>query len=109
MRISASHCRRATTLIALALALAQTAATSRSAADKLGPEHARSLVELRHILPLEEILKRNAPSLVDARIVELELERDQTGYLYKIKVLLLDGRYGKLRIDATTGDLLGRK
>jgi uncharacterized membrane protein YkoI len=71
-------------------------------ADGVNPDRVRALVERAEILPLEEILKRNEPS-ISGRIIEIELERKKDAYLYEIKVLRRDGRYRELKIDARTG------
>ncbi|MDX2159497.1 MAG: hypothetical protein SFW09_23570 [Hyphomicrobiaceae bacterium] len=100
-----------TILVAAALLLAN---SLRAIADDLGPDRARALVELQRILPLEEILKRNEASLA-GRIIELELQRDKgrdkdrDRYHYKIRVLGLDGRVTKLKVDAETGAQLPEK
>ena len=60
------------------------------------------------ILPLEEILKRNAIN-TQGRVIEVELEQKRGAYVYEIKVLRPDGRYRELKIDARTGSVAGEK
>jgi uncharacterized membrane protein YkoI len=74
-------------------------------ADSLSADRVRALVERGEILRLEEILKRNEARL-GGRIIEIEIERKRGTYLYEIKVLLPDGRYREVKIDARTGRLL---
>ena len=89
-------------IVALIVFLAVTVAK----ADGLSAEKVRELVESGTILPLEEILKRNAPG-IGGRIIEIEVERKRGIYLYEIKVLRPDGRYREMKIDARTGAMIG--
>ena len=77
-------------------------------ADSLSPDRVLALVERGEILPLEEILKRNAAN-TGGRIIEIDLERKRGTYVYEIKVLRPDGRYRELKIDARTGAIMGRE
>jgi uncharacterized membrane protein YkoI len=87
-------------------ALASSSGVGR--ADELGPDGARALVELRRILPLEEILRRNEANL-RGRVLELELERSHGHFYYQVRVLRPDGRIAKLKIDAENGSAIGAK
>lgn len=77
-------------------------------ADSVSPDRIRALVERGEILPLEEILKRNELQIV-GRIIEIELEKKNGGYLYEIKILRPDGRYRELKIDARTGAIVRKE
>lgn len=88
------------TVLVLALTLFLSATVAR--ADRLTAERVRGLVESGAILPLEEILKRNETS-IGGRVIEIEIEQKHGIYVYEIKVLRPDGRYGEIKINARTG------
>ncbi|MCW8887409.1 MAG: PepSY domain-containing protein [Motiliproteus sp.] len=75
-------------------------------AESLGVDQVRMLVEAGEILSLEEILTHN-PSISDARLLDLELERDDSGKLvYEFELLNSNNLVIELEIDAATGALL---
>ncbi len=76
--------------------------------ERISPDLVRELVAKGELLPLDEILRRNERELV-GRILEIELERTSTGYVYEIKVLRPDGRKIELKIDGRTGVIIPRR
>lgn len=83
-------------------------ATSAAQADKeikLNSNEARELVSRGEIVSLDEIMRLNEAEF-DGRIIEIELERKDAGYVYEIKLLRRDGRKAKLKIDGRSGTLI---
>ena len=72
---------------------------------KIATEEIRALVTSGELMPLDEILRRNEAHIV-GRVLDLHLERKRGAYIYDIKVLRADGRYGKIEIDARTGIIM---
>jgi len=88
-------------LAALALAFAVIPA----AADEIGHEQARRLVEEGKIRPLDEIIER-LKSEVPGKILSTELESDDGRLEYDFKILTPEGRLLEVEIDAATGTTL---
>lgn len=94
--------RAGLTVLVLGL-LAWTPALADKERDKrIAPDEIRALVTGGELMPLDEILRRNETHIV-GRVLDLHLERKRDTYIYDIKVLRADGRYGKIEIDARTG------
>jgi len=66
---------------------------------------ARRLVETGSILPLESILDQ-VQAQRPGRILEVELEREDGGYIYEIELLDESGQVWELELDAVTGETL---
>lgn len=69
----------------------------------------RAIKQLRdggEILPLETLLRNYRRDHPGGRILETELERDNGGYVYEIKLLSPDGTVRELEYDARSGELL---
>lgn len=93
-------------VLGCSLLLVETACAHK---DQIGPDAARELVAKGELMPLEEILRRNESELV-GRIIEIELERKSSGFVYEIKVLRPDGRKIELKFSGHTGNVIsGRK
>ena len=66
---------------------------------------ARRLMEQGAILPLETIIEQ-AREQHRGRVLEVELEREDKGYVYEIEMLDRSGRVWELEMDAVTGEVL---
>jgi uncharacterized membrane protein YkoI len=89
---------------ALCLAIAAACVLPARASDR-DHDQARKAVEAGEILPLRAILERverDAPG----QILEVELERKDSRWLYEVKVLRPGGSLVKLKLDARDGTLL---
>ncbi|KRG70423.1 PepSY domain-containing protein [Pseudoxanthomonas dokdonensis] len=90
----------------LALVLAVTVLpVSVALADKDDHVEARELLRRGEILPLPEILDM-AQRHVAGDIIEVELEREDSGWEYKVKVLTSTGRLKKVTLNARNGALI---
>lgn len=72
-----------------------------------GDDHnrARDAVQAGRILPLERILE-SARARFGGDVLDVELEDEDAGFRYEIKLIVADGRILKLEYDAATGELL---
>ncbi|MCW0180665.1 MAG: PepSY domain-containing protein [Zavarzinia sp.] len=72
-----------------------------------GDDHERALEALREgrILPVEAILDA-ARKDFGGDVLDIELEDEDEGFIYEIKLIAADGRIMKLDYDAATGQLL---
>lgn len=72
-----------------------------------GDDHERALEALREgrILPVEAILDA-ARKDFGGDVLDIELEDEDEGFVYEIKLIADDGRIMKLDYDAATGQLL---
>lgn len=71
-------------------------------------ERAREALEAGEILPLRTViekLERDYPG----QVIEVELEREDGRWVYKIKLLRANGALVKLKVDAGDATLLGIK
>lgn len=69
---------------------------------------ARRLLDSGEILPLEVILK-NVRQVFPGRVLEVELEQEDSMIVYEIEILGEDGVIEELQIDAKTGKQLFSK
>lgn len=84
----------------------------------LGPLHvtradddhieARHLLDSGEILPLE-VLLNNVRQTFPGRILEVELEREDSQIVYEVEILSEDGVVSEIYIDARTGKVLSVK
>lgn len=74
-------------------------------ADKTDHVEARELLSQGKILPLSAILAA-ATKQVPGDVVEVELEHEDTGWQYEVKVLTAAGEVKKLHLDARDGKVL---
>jgi uncharacterized membrane protein YkoI len=96
------HFYRRSTFVAALLALL---ATGLAHADDVGPEAAKRLLSEGRIKPLAEVLdavKRQVPG----EMLEVELELEETGYVYELKLLRPDGKVQEIEADAASGKIL---
>ena len=75
------------------------------ASDRRDHERARAALAAGEIRPLSELLSAVEQRYV-GRVVETELERDGTRWIYEIKLLPPSGRVYELKLDAATGALV---
>lgn len=70
-------------------------------------DHDRALEALREgrVLPVESIMAA-ARRDFGGEILDLELEDEDEGFVYEIKLMAADGRIMKVEYDASTGHLL---
>ncbi len=69
---------------------------------------ARSLLESGEILPLEVILK-NVRQAFPGKILEVELEKEDSEIVYEMEILGNDGVIREVYIDARSGEILSAK
>ena len=73
---------------------------------------ARRALEAGEVLPLPKILDRVAREF-SGEVLDVELERDgkmdDPRWVYKVKVLRPDGSFAKLKLNASTGEIIGSK
>lgn len=88
---------------------------SRPGADEIGHEieahdedRARDAVEKGEILPLERVIAR-LKRAVQGEISGVELEREGRRWVYEFKIIAPTGRMVEIRIDAKTGEVIGKE
>lgn len=68
-------------------------------------ERARSALREGRILPLERIVE-SARQRFGGDVLDVDLEDEEDGFRYELKLIAPDGRILKLDYDAATGELL---
>ena len=101
MRRNSYPLRLRTIAGAVLAALVVSAANPAAAADD--HSDAMRLRRSGEILPLQEVLKRS-PRRGGERVLDVELERKQDGYVYEVESLDKKGRVRKDYYDAKTGN-----
>ena len=88
---------------------------SRPGAKEIGHEveahdedRARDAVERGEILPLERVIAR-LKRAVQGEISGVELEREGRRWMYEFKIIAPSGRMNEVRIDAKTGEVIGKE
>ena len=71
-------------------------------------DRARQALEAGEILPLKTVLERLARD-TPGQVMEVELERSSGRWIYEIKLLQTGGALVKLKVDARTGAVIGKK
>jgi uncharacterized membrane protein YkoI len=94
--------------LSAALLLALTGVGASRAGAVQDHDRARQALEAGEILPLRTILERVERDH-PGQIMEVELERKDTGWFYEIKLLRAGGALVKLRIDARDGKVIDSK
>ena len=74
-------------------------------ADRDDHELARRALEAGEILPLSEVLGA-AEAARSGRVIELELDREDGGWVYELELVTPDGHIYEMEIDAATGMVL---
>jgi uncharacterized membrane protein YkoI len=80
-------------------------ARNASAQERRDHERARAALEAGQIRPLSDLLSE-VERRYRGRVIEAELERDDTQWLYELKILPPNGRIFIVELDAATGALL---
>ncbi|ATE59897.1 PepSY domain-containing protein [Thauera sinica] len=94
--------------IAVAAGIAAVAATPAAADDRPRADEVRKLREAGKILSMEDILNRSRAAQ-PGQVVEIELDDDDGRYTYEVKLIDDANRVHKLKLDASTGEVLRRK
>ena len=101
--------RAAGALCALLLAFGASSGMAENGRDH---DRARQAVEAGEILPLRTILER-VEREYPGHVIDVELEREHENklepWVYKIKLLRSGGSLIKLKVDARTGAVIGKK
>ena len=92
-------------VLALSVGIAAILPVSVAMADKSDHIEARELLRRGEIVPLAQILEV-VGHRVPGDVIEVELERDDGVWEYKVKVLTATGRVRKLTLDARNGAVL---
>lgn len=71
-------------------------------------EQARAAVQAGQVMPLPALLARLQQSH-PGQVLELELEREDGRWIYEVKLLQPGGQLLKLEVDASTGEVIGRR
>lgn len=97
---------------ALALAAVMAGLASPLSATAHNPhadhEQARKAVAAGEALPLRVVLGRIAPDY-PGRVMNIQFERDDGAWIYKIRVLQKGGELLRLKVDAQTGNVIDVK
>jgi uncharacterized membrane protein YkoI len=97
---------RLITIILLTTALSS--ASLLMADEEENYQEARRLTRSGQILPLQDLLK-NIQSERQGRVLEVELERKGSRYIYEIEILDEQGVVWEYKIDAVSGRILKRE
>lgn len=91
-------------VLSLALFLAQ-GLPPVTAQERRDHERARAALEAGQIRPLSDLLAE-VERRFRGRVIEADLERDDTQWLYELKILPPNGRLFIVELDAATGALV---
>ncbi len=89
----------------LVVCLGAVGASSAWARDDKDQDRVRDAVRAGEVMPLDELrerLRRSQPG----ELLELELEREDGRWIYRVKLLQPGGRIVKLEVDARSGEIL---
>lgn len=96
---------QSTLVLALAASFAAIAFVPPAAASKDDHVEARALLRAGKILPLSKILD-TVRKHVPGDVIEVDLDHEDRGWEYDVKVLTPKGRVMKVTLDARTGVVL---
>ncbi|MFC3659738.1 PepSY domain-containing protein [Luteimonas notoginsengisoli] len=105
MNIQTGFVRIRPTLLLLTVGIVAALPVSVVLAGKSDHVEARELLRRGEIVPLAQVLEVVAHR-VPGDVIEVELERDDGVWEYKVKVLTATGRVRKLTLDARNGAVL---
>ncbi len=71
-------------------------------------DRAREALQAGRILPLERIVE-SAKREFGGEVLDVDLEDEDAGFRYELKLIAADGRILKLEYDAVSGELLRAK
>lgn len=80
-------------------------ASPSQAQERRDHERARAALEAGQIRPLSDLLSE-VERRFRGRVIEADLERDDTQWLYELKILPPNGRIFIIELDAATGALV---
>lgn len=98
----------------LAVALLMLAAGNACAGDhgrhggREDHERAREAVTSGQVLPLRTVLER-LEKTYPGQVLEVELESEDEGWVYEVRLLQADGLLRKVRLDARTAEVLSSR
>ena len=81
---------------------------SAALASSSDHDRARTAVEQGQILPLGTILSL-VEQEIPGQVIEVELERETSRWIYEIKILRKDGQRQKIKVDASSGVVINKK
>jgi uncharacterized membrane protein YkoI len=90
---------------ALFMAISVPPALADQTKDDKDHIEARALLQRGEILPLAQILKVALES-VPGDVIDVELDREDTGWQYEVKVLTAAGRVREVKLNAQTAKVL---
>ncbi len=82
--------------------------TGSVAGDRDDHNQARAALESGQVLPLKTVLERLEREH-PGNVLEVELERKSSGWVYEIKLLEPGGQLTRIKLDAQTAQILGMK
>jgi uncharacterized membrane protein YkoI len=92
-------------LLVVLLAVCAPPAGARDRDRDRDQDRARNALLQGEIRPLSAVLK-TVRDKVPGEIIEIELDREDTGWVYEVKVLTSNGRRKKVDVDAHSLDIL---
>lgn len=95
-------------LVAVVLGAGGLLVSTASARDRGDHERARDAVMSGQILPLSTVLQKLEREQA-GQVLEIELEPSADRWIYEVKLLQTGGQLLRLDVDATTGEVLGRR
>ncbi|MFP8781218.1 PepSY domain-containing protein [Hydrogenophaga sp. RWCD_12] len=95
-------------LVAVVLGACALLMTTASARDRGDHERAREAVMSGQILPLSTVLQKLEREHA-GQVLEIELEPSADRWVYEVKLLQTGGQLLRLEVDATTGEVIGRR
>lgn len=95
-------------LVAVVLGVGGLPVPTASARDRGDHERARDAVMSGQILPLSTVLQKLEREQA-GQVLEIELEPSADRWIYEVKLLQTGGQLLRLDVDATTGEVLGRR
>jgi len=103
--MSPRHLLLSCAVASLALAAPAYGAPQAPTQERRDHERARAALEAGQIRPLSDLLSE-VERRFRGRVIEAELERDDTQWLYELKILPPNGRIFIVELDAATGALV---
>lgn len=97
-----------TLVAALALGIGVILSTPVAARDRGDHERAREAVMSGQILPLSTVLQKLEREQA-GQVLEIELEPSADRWVYEVKLLQPSGQLLRLEVDASTGEVIGRR
>lgn len=99
---------QAKTLIVTTLVAALLGSGMAFASERMRHNEVLQLRETGEIMAMEQIMTR-AREEQPGHLIEAELDREDSRYVYELKILDADGRVHELEMDAASGQVLKRE